>query len=139
MLFVLVLAGPALGGMPSPLPEDLPTKLQLTEWGHARFQALSFFVALVLVFAGIVWTLWNWLQRDFAWLPRLSYGKALGITVLWGLLFIVVLTMISGARELMTPGAWRKAGFTYRLVEPSPADEAAEQRPANAASTKDDP
>jgi hypothetical protein len=27
--------------------------------------------------------------------------------------------MISGARELMTPGAWEKNGLTYRLVRPS--------------------
>src|SRR5262249_35186152 len=33
----------------------------------------------------------------------------------WGLLFVLVLTMISGARELMTPGAWEKQGLTYRL------------------------
>ena len=29
--------------------------------------------------------------------------------------------MISGARELMTPGAWRKQGLTYKLVEDEPA------------------
>jgi hypothetical protein len=53
-------------------------------------------------------------------LPRLSYSEALGMIVLWGLLFLLVLTMISGARELMTPGAWEKKGLTYRLVPPSP-------------------
>ena len=35
--------------------------------------------------------------------------------VLWGLLFMLVLTMISGARELLTPGAWEKKGATYQL------------------------
>jgi hypothetical protein len=40
----------------------------------------------------------------------------------WGLLFLVVLTMISGARELLTPGAWEKVGFTYRLAEPKADD-----------------
>ena len=35
--------------------------------------------------------------------------------VLWGLMFVIVLTMISGARELMTPGAWKKDGLTYQL------------------------
>jgi hypothetical protein len=39
------------------------------------------------------------------------------LVALWGLLFVLVLTMISGARELMTPGAWRKQGLTYTLVE----------------------
>ena len=29
----------------------------------------------------------------------------------------IVLTMISGARELMTPGAWERNGVTYRLSE----------------------
>jgi hypothetical protein len=33
------------------------------------------------------------------------------------LLFVLVLTMISGARELMTPGAWEKNGLTYRLKQ----------------------
>src|SRR5262249_30092928 len=32
-----------------------------------------------------------------------------------------VLTMISGARELMTPGAWEKNGVTYRLAPPTAA------------------
>lgn len=118
VLAAILLPAYGYAGMPTPLPEDLPRRLQLTEWGHARFQAISFFGAGVLTAAGIVCGLWNWLQRDFRWLPRLTYGKAIGVTVLWGLLFIVVLTMISGARELMTPGAWRKSGFTYQLVEP---------------------
>lgn len=30
---------------------------------------------------------------------------------------MTVLTMISGARELMTPGAWEKRGATYRLKD----------------------
>ena len=51
-------------------------------------------------------------------------GKALGVVFLWGLLFVLVLTMISGARELMTPGAWEKKGLTYRLTDdPSAAVE----------------
>ena len=39
---------------------------------------------------------------------------------MWGLLFLLVLTMISGARELMTPGAWKKEGLTYTLAEAKP-------------------
>ena len=37
--------------------------------------------------------------------------------VVWGSLFVLVLTMISGARELMTPGAWKKDGITYVLED----------------------
>src|SRR5262249_34834561 len=62
-------------------------------------------------------------------LPRLGYGKALGVVTLWGLLFVLILTMISGARELMTPGAWKKVGYTYRLAEEKPA---AAERPHEA-------
>jgi hypothetical protein len=60
--------------------------------------------------------LWNSLQRDFPRLPRLSFSRALAGVVLWGLLFIIVLTMISGARELMTPGAWQRQGFIPEFI-----------------------
>jgi hypothetical protein len=42
------------------------------------------------------------------------------------LLFVLVLTMISGARELMTPGAWESSGVTYRLKQKSGSDESQE-------------
>jgi hypothetical protein len=61
--------------------------------------------------------LWNYLAKDFQKLPRMSYGKALAAVTLWGLLFLLVLSMISGARELMTPGAWEKQGLTYKLKD----------------------
>ena len=53
-------------------------------------------------------------------LPKLNFWRALGLTVLWGLLFMVVLTMISGGRELMTPGAWDRQGATYKLRVQNP-------------------
>jgi len=96
----------ALAGMPS---------LTLTDVASLRLEVISFFLMGLLVSAGVVMAVWNGLRRDFAWLPRLSYAKACGVVVLWGLLFVVVLTMISGARELMTPGAWEKNGLTYKL------------------------
>jgi hypothetical protein len=102
--------------MPSPLPDDTSTVLRLNDPARMRLEAISFFVAVLLASATAVWGLWNYLRRDFTFLPRLSFGKALAGVVLWGLLFIIVLTMISGARELMTPGAWKKQGFTYRLA-----------------------
>ena len=63
--------------------------------------------------------MWNYIRRDFVQLPRLTYGRAVVGVLLWGLVFVVVLTMISGARELMTPGAWQKSGFTYKLASQS--------------------
>jgi hypothetical protein len=100
-------ARPAAAGMPS---------ANLTDLGAMRFEAISFFALGLILCAAFIQVLWNWLRRDFPRLPRLSYGKACAIVALWGLLFVIVLTMISGARELMTPGAWKKDGATYKLT-----------------------
>jgi hypothetical protein len=94
-----------------------------------RLEAISFFLVVFLASAWLIQRIWNGLARDFPRLPRLSYWRALGVTTLWGLLFLLVLSMISGARELMTPGAWKKEGLTYKLADaakdapvPSPDD-----------------
>ena len=94
-----------------------------------RIQAISFFLAMFLLSGWLVKGLWNFAQRDFPKLPVLSYGRSLALVTLWGLAFVVVLTMISGARELMTPGAWRKQGWTYTLANARP-DEATSRREA---------
>ena len=104
---ILLVPGSAHAGMPSPIT--------LTEIGRMRVEAISFFLALLLVSGFVIRLIWNNLRKSFTRLPYLSYGKALGLVILWGLLCVVVLTMISGARELMTPGAWEKQGATYRL------------------------
>lgn len=95
----------------------MPT-VRLNDVARMRFETISFFVVALLLSALVVMLLWNRLARDFITLPRIGYLSALGLVVIWGLLFTLVLTMISGARELMTPGAWEKQGFTYRLAEP---------------------
>lgn len=102
----------ALAGMPS---------VQLSDLARMRVQTISFFLVGLLGSAGLIQVIWNRLGRDFSMLPALSYGKAVGLVSLWGLLFVLVLTMISGARELLTPGAWKKDGATYRLAEQPPA------------------
>lgn len=99
----------AQAGMPSSFTA-------LSDMARMRFQTMSFFLLGLLVCTWAVRSLWNYLQRDFTRLPRLTFGKAAVLVLLWGLLSIVVLTMISGARELMTPGAWKTQGATYRLV-----------------------
>lgn len=114
-LFGCLNTSTALAGMPS---------VNLSDMARMRFEAISFFLMGILVSAAVIQGLWNYLRRDFTMLPRLSYGRSLGVVVLWGLLFILVLTMISGARELLTPGAWKKDGYTYKLNEPpSPAND----------------
>lgn len=97
-----------MAGMPS---------LTLTDIARMRLETISFFLLLLLLSAIAVMWIWNRLRRDFTKLPRLGYGQALGLVSLWGMLFLLVLTMISGARELMTPGAWEKDEATYKLVK----------------------
>jgi len=108
-------------GMPWYTAADLTRSITQTvaEPTRLRLEAISFFLLALALCTVVVRWLWNSLRREFAWLPRLSYGKSLGVVVLWGLLFVIVLTMISGARELMTPGAWERAGSTYRLADDS--------------------
>jgi hypothetical protein len=107
-VLLLCRAETALAGMPS---------LTLSDVARMRVQTISFFLGVILLSAWIVRLLWNLLRKDVTRLPALSYKGALGGTLLWGLLFLFVLSMISGARELMTPGAWEKSGFTYQLRE----------------------
>jgi len=95
LLLVLVPAT-ACAGMTMPV---------FTEIARARFQVLSFFLILYLALAFIYQCLWNSLSKDFPKLPRIRYRGALGTLAVCGLFIYVVLTMISGARELMTPGA----------------------------------
>jgi hypothetical protein len=97
-----------LAGMPMPL-------VRVSEAARPRLDVISFFLVGLLLSAAVVMFVWNGLRRDFPRLPHLSYARACGVVVLWGLLFVIVLTMISGARELMTPGAWEKRGMTYKL------------------------
>jgi hypothetical protein len=130
-LFCLTIApATAWAGMPKPLPIDVPRILRVNDTALERIQVISFFLMTFLVCSATVMMLWNYLQRDFPKLPRLSFGKAAAGVFLWGMLFIIVLTMISGARELMTPGAWEKQGVTYRLADDAPAELATAEGPA---------
>jgi hypothetical protein len=44
-------------------------------------------VALVVVMAGPVWLLWNWLMPDIFGLPEITFLQALGMLVLSNFLF----------------------------------------------------
>jgi len=120
LLLIAIQASTSQAGMPSPLPIEVPRVLQLSTPALERFQTISFFLLVFALCSAVVMFLWNYLQRDFPRLPRLTFGRAAAGVFLWGLLFVIVLTMISGARELMTPRAWEQRGYTYQLVEPSP-------------------
>jgi hypothetical protein len=107
LVWLALAPGVALAGMPSPV---------LTDWATMRFSTISFFTMLLLVSALVVKSLWNALAKDFTKLPRIGYGRSLSLVFLWGFLFLFVLTMIAGARELMTPEAWETDGATYKLT-----------------------
>ncbi|WP_437224003.1 hypothetical protein SH661x_003444 [Planctomicrobium sp. SH661] len=102
---------------PAQLIAGMPN-IELSDIAKLRWDSISFFLLIFLLcVAGVRW-LWNRLTLDFTRLPRISYLTALSATFLWSLLFLLVLTMISGARELLTPGAWKKTGIVYTLDEP---------------------
>ena len=111
----IVVARHATGGMPSALPEDFAQVFRLNDTVQHRLQAISFFAFIFAAATIVFWALWNNLSRGFPVLPRLSLTRAACLTLLLGAMFVVVLTMISGARELLTPGAWRKDGLTYSV------------------------
>ena len=90
---------------------------RLTDMARARVEVISFFAVGYLVLALVYRWLWNSLARDFPKLPRLSFRGALGALIVCGLFIYVVLTMISGARELLTPGAWERSGVMYKIRE----------------------
>ena len=100
------LEAPLLAGMPS---------FTLTDVAGMRIETISFFLLTVLVCSWLLRASWNVLARDLSLLPTIRFKHALAIFTVSGLFLYVVLTMVSGARELMTPGAWEKDGATYRL------------------------
>jgi len=91
------------------------TVVTLTDVARSRLEVLSFFLVGYLVMAWGVKALWNYLAKSFEKMPKLNYKRALCLSMVSGLFLYVVLTMISGARELLTPGAWEKRGVGYKL------------------------
>lgn len=98
-------AGTARAGM---------TVYDLTDVARLRLEDISFFGFLLLIATLGIRLLWNFLAKDFTRLPRLSFLKALSLTALLSLFMLLILVMISGARELLTPGAWYRQGSHYR-------------------------
>jgi hypothetical protein len=91
------------------------TVYDLTDVARLRLEDISFFGFLLLVATLGIRFLWNYLAKDFVRLPRLSFPKALSLTALLSLLMLLILVMISGAREILTPGAWSRQASHYRL------------------------
>lgn len=121
MLFSILENGFFLAGMPSPLPDDFRALPIFSGSIRQRLESISFFLFAFLCMTVFVQFLWNSLANDFPkLLPRMRFSRALAFVLLLGTLFVIVLTMISGARELLTPGAWKKTGWTYSLPPEEP-------------------
>ena len=120
LTWLTILPAIAWAGMPTFVPDELTRRWVLSESGRLRYEAISFFLVVLLLSALVVRWLWNRLAIDFPKLPRMTFGKALGVVVLWGLLFLVVLTMIAATREMMTPGVWEKQGLLYKIPTDQP-------------------
>lgn len=93
----------------------MPAAYDLNDVVRLRIEDISFFAVLLLLSGLGIRFLWNHLAKGLPFLPRLGYGRALCLTVLLSLLMLLVLSMISGARELLTPGAWRRQGSIYQI------------------------
>ena len=104
-LFLLTI-GPAKAGM---------TSIVLSDLAEARIEVISFFILIYLLLTLVVKFLWNKLAQGIPAIPKINFRRALCLMLVSGLFMYVILTMISGARELMTPGAWEKEGISYRL------------------------
>ncbi|TAL05914.1 MAG: hypothetical protein EPO07_02775 [Verrucomicrobia bacterium] len=84
-----------------------------------RIEEISFFIVLFLACAFILKFLWNHAAKGFAFLPQIKFVQSLCLSLIFGLLMLLVLTMISGIREVLTPDAWRRQGSSYRLNDAS--------------------
>ena len=91
------------------------TVFTLKDVAKTRIEVLSFFIVGYLLMAWGVKGMWNNLAKSFEKMPKLNYRRALCLSMVSGLFLYVVLTMISGAREVLTPGAWEKRGVGYKL------------------------
>ncbi len=103
---------------------SFPTHAGMTVYGlrdvvRLRLEEISFFIALLIVSSLAFQFLWNFAFKGFSALPRLGFRQALCLALLFGLGTLLILTMISGIREVLTPGAWRKQGTSYRLNDPA--------------------
>lgn len=110
ILVFLMIALPAHAGMPT---------YGLRDIYRLRLEEISFFIVLLLFCSFLFQLLWNYAVKGFSFLPQLKFLQSLCLSVVFGLLTLLILTMISGVREVLTPGAWRHQGTSYRLNDPS--------------------
>ena len=92
----------------------------LSEYGANRLIGISTALFVVGVLAALpIMSCWNSLvagNEDARFLRKWSYPKALGFTFLSGILFMLILVMVAGSRELFSPGAWVPDGVLSKTV-----------------------
>src|SRR5687768_13369627 len=91
------------------------TVYDLNDVVRLRLEDVSFFALFLVICALGIKLLWNQVAKGFPKLPRITFVRSACLTGILSLLMLLVLSMISGARELLTPGAWRRQGSAYRL------------------------
>lgn len=114
----MTLIKPIIAGMPAILPWENHLQEVETEPYARQIQLLWISAIVLLVGALFIKLLWNSAVKDFEKLPKLTYLRSLGLTVLWGLTMVVVLILIDGTRHTLSPSAWVREGWTYRLAGP---------------------
>ena len=107
LVIFLLITSIAEAGMPA---------VTLSEFGANRLIGIStaLFV-LIIVVATLLMVCWNKLVEGSTW-PKLSHPKAIGVAFLAGLFSFLVLVMIAGSRELLTPKAWQPNGILYKIA-----------------------
>ncbi len=85
---------------------------------HAiRLQDISFFLLVIAIsVVGLRW-LWNSMAAEFPNIPKLSFKRALLLTMVISLAFLFMVALVTGVRELLTPEAWHKGEYTYKLAD----------------------
>lgn len=114
----MTLIKPIIAGMPALLPWENHLQEVATEPYARQIQLLWTSGIILLVGALFIKLLWNSLANGIESLPQLTYLRSLGLTVLWGLAMVVVLILIDGTRHTLSPSAWVREGWTYRLAGP---------------------
>ena len=79
----------AHAGMPS---------IVLTDIAKQRLSTISFFLFIYLLASFGIFYLWNWVQTDFPQIPKLTFKKSMGLVLIWGLAFHLLLVIIAGTR-----------------------------------------
>ena len=97
----------AWAGMPS---------FYVSDMAKIRLESISFGLVVFIVGTEIFRRLWNsQVVPMFGDKFRLSWIGGFLFTGLLSTLMLLILTLISGTREVMTPAAWEKDGLTHKI------------------------